>query len=149
MMILWNVNKFPCQERSIFERAKLRPWWKVKGCNLSWINSTINYQKQNTTKFSIVDGDGKGWCEMLLFVFSLFWFLQVRENSDFIFQQRLVCRVFFNLDSVIVWGGDLECWPKILNAHEATLVVLIPNLNGILRFRIISDMRSCTQTVNK
>jgi hypothetical protein len=82
-------------------------------------------QRSNFAKF--------WWCKMLLFAFSLFWFLQVMESGDFIFQQRSVCWVFFNLDSVAVWGGGLERQPEILDAHEATLAVLIPDLKQDLK----------------
>jgi len=73
------------------------------------------------------------WCKILLFYFSLFRFLQVMESGDFIFQQRSVCWVFFNLDRVAVWGGGLERRPEILDAHEAKLAVLIPNLKRDLK----------------
>ncbi len=70
---------------------------------------------------------------------------------DFIFQQRSACWVFFNLDGVVVWGGSLERQPEILDAHEATLAVLIPDLKQdlILKLRVTGDMGVSTQTIDK
>jgi hypothetical protein len=44
-----------------------------------------------------------------------------------------VCWVFFNLDRVAVWGGALQRRPEILDAREATLAVLIPDLKRDLK----------------
>jgi hypothetical protein len=59
--------------------------------------------------------------------------------------------VFFNLDGVVVWGGSLERQPEILDAHEATLAVLIPDLKQdlILKLRVTGDMGVSTQTIDK
>jgi hypothetical protein len=32
-----------------------------------------------------------------------------------------------------IWGGDLEHWPEIVDTHEATLIVLIPDLKQDLK----------------
>ncbi len=99
-------------------------WWRFHQILMKFdAKFHQNFQRSNFATF--------WWCKMLLLVFLCFDFCKLWRAMILFFSNA---QVFFNLDSVAVWGGGgLEHRPEILDVHEATLAVLIPDLKRDLK----------------